>query len=77
MAENQFFISNTQADGPVKNQIAKALVERIVRAGQEGTKFRVVVVIPEVPGFAGQGQSLSFTGSNTSSWQLQSRTRRL
>ena len=53
MTENQFFISNTQDDGPVKNQIAKALVERIVRAGQEGTKFRVVVVIPEVPGFAG------------------------
>ncbi|TBU21722.1 phospholipase D/nuclease [Dichomitus squalens] len=52
--ENQFFISNTQEDGPVKNQIAKALVERIVRAGQEGKKFRVVVVIPEVPGFAGQ-----------------------
>ncbi|KAI0708777.1 phospholipase D/nuclease [Cerioporus squamosus] len=52
--ENQFFISNTQDDGPVQNQIAKALVERIVRAGREGTKFRVVVVIPEVPGFAGQ-----------------------
>ncbi|KAI9060697.1 phospholipase D/nuclease [Trametes sanguinea] len=52
--ENQFFISNTQEDGPVKNQIAKALVERIVRAGKEGKKFRVVVVIPEVPGFAGQ-----------------------
>ncbi|CDO76228.1 hypothetical protein BN946_scf184644.g2 [Trametes cinnabarina] len=52
--ENQFFISNTQDDGPVKNQIAKALVERIVRAGKEGKKFRVVIVIPEVPGFAGQ-----------------------
>ena len=49
-------ISNTQEDGPVKNQIAKALVERIIRAGQQGTKFRVVVVIPEVPGFAGQGE---------------------
>ncbi|TFK85137.1 phospholipase D/nuclease, partial [Polyporus arcularius HHB13444] len=52
--ENQFFISNTQDSGPVQNQIAKALVERIVRAGRDGTKFRVVVVIPEVPGFAGQ-----------------------
>ncbi|KAI0668061.1 phospholipase D/nuclease [Trametes maxima] len=47
-------ISNTGEDGPIKNQIAKALVERIVRAGREGKKFRVVVVIPEVPGFAGQ-----------------------
>ncbi|KAI1793724.1 phospholipase D/nuclease [Ganoderma leucocontextum] len=52
--ENQFFISNTQDDGPVKNRIAKALVERIIRAGREGKKFRVVIVIPEVPGFAGQ-----------------------
>ncbi|KAI0750490.1 phospholipase D/nuclease [Fomes fomentarius] len=52
--ENQFFISSTQDDGPIKNQVAKALVERIVRAGREGKKFRVVVCIPEVPGFAGQ-----------------------
>ena len=34
-------ISNTQDEGPVKNQIAKALVERIIRAGREGKKFRV------------------------------------
>ncbi|KAH9884507.1 phospholipase D/nuclease [Cubamyces lactineus] len=52
--ENQFFISNTQEEGPVKNLIAKALVERIIRAGREGKRFRVVVIIPEVPGFAGQ-----------------------
>ena len=39
---------------PVKNQVAKAIVERIIRAGAEGKKFRIVVVIPEVPGFAGQ-----------------------
>ncbi|KAH9926358.1 phospholipase D/nuclease [Amylocystis lapponica] len=52
--ENQFFISNTKVDsGPVKNLIAKALADRIIRAGQEGTKFKVVIVIPEVPGFAG------------------------
>lgn len=30
------------------NQVAKALVERILRAAEEGTKFRVIVVIPEV-----------------------------
>ncbi|KAH9940163.1 phospholipase D/nuclease [Epithele typhae] len=52
--ENQFFISNTQEDGPVKNTIARAIVDRIVRAGKEGKKFMIVVVIPEVPGFAGQ-----------------------
>ncbi|KJA15853.1 hypothetical protein HYPSUDRAFT_48013 [Hypholoma sublateritium FD-334 SS-4] len=51
--ENQFFISATKKGGSVVNQIAAALVERIVRAAKEDTNFRVVVVIPEVPGFAG------------------------
>ncbi|KAJ7610187.1 hypothetical protein FB45DRAFT_337033 [Roridomyces roridus] len=51
--ENQFFISATHDKDPVKNQIAASLVERIVRAGQHGQKFQVIVVIPEVPGFAG------------------------
>ncbi|EMD36120.1 hypothetical protein CERSUDRAFT_116030 [Gelatoporia subvermispora B] len=51
--ENQFFISSTRSDDVVKNQIAKALTERIIRAAQEGRKFQVVIVIPEVPGFAG------------------------
>ncbi|KDR66935.1 hypothetical protein GALMADRAFT_258822 [Galerina marginata CBS 339.88] len=51
--ENQFFISATKPGGSVVNQIAAALVERIVRAGKEGTKFKVVVTIPEVPGFSG------------------------
>ncbi|KAG8215687.1 hypothetical protein J3R82DRAFT_7561 [Butyriboletus roseoflavus] len=51
--ENQFFISNTRNEGPVKNQIAKALLERIIEAARAGKKFKVIVVIPEVPGFAG------------------------
>ncbi|KZV71453.1 phospholipase D [Peniophora sp. CONT] len=51
--ENQFFISNTQDTGVVKNTIAGALVERIVRAAQAGEKFHVIVIIPEVPAFAG------------------------
>ncbi|KAF7313495.1 Phospholipase [Mycena chlorophos] len=51
--ENQFFISATNHTDVVKNQIAAALVERIVRAARKGQKFHVVVVIPEVPGFAG------------------------
>lgn len=55
--ENQFFISNTGNEGPVKNQIAAALVERIIRAARSGTKFKVIVVIPEVPGFAGDVKS--------------------
>ncbi|EKM50988.1 uncharacterized protein PHACADRAFT_151417 [Phanerochaete carnosa HHB-10118-sp] len=51
--ENQFFISSTTTKDPVKNQIANALVQRIVQAARDGQKFKVVVVIPEVPGFAG------------------------
>ncbi|PCH39070.1 phospholipase D/nuclease [Wolfiporia cocos MD-104 SS10] len=51
--ENQFFISTTTQEGPVKNQIAAALVKRILMAASSGQKFKVVIVIPEVPGFAG------------------------
>ncbi|KAF7314957.1 Phospholipase [Mycena indigotica] len=51
--ENQFFISATHDKDVVKNQVAAALVERIVRAAQYDHKFQVIVVIPEVPGFAG------------------------
>ncbi|KAF8737923.1 hypothetical protein AX14_012197 [Amanita brunnescens Koide BX004] len=51
--ENQFFISSTIPDDAVKNQIARALVERILRAARAGAPFTVVVVIPELPGFAG------------------------
>ncbi|KAK7028554.1 phospholipase [Favolaschia claudopus] len=51
--ENQFFISCTHDKDEVKNQIARALVERIIRAAKEGQKFHVIVTIPEVPGFAG------------------------
>jgi len=55
--ENQFFISNTVEGGDVKNQIAKALADRIIRAAKEGKPFQVVVFIPEVPGFAGDVQT--------------------
>lgn len=51
--ENQFFISNTGNYGPVKNRVAEALVNRILSAAREGRKFRVIVVYPEVPSFAG------------------------
>ena len=48
-----YSISSQDGNGPVKNTIAGALVQRILRAAQAGEKFKVVVVIPEVPGFAG------------------------
>ncbi|KAJ6260547.1 hypothetical protein Dda_4773 [Drechslerella dactyloides] len=53
--ENQFFITATTSDGgwPVKNRIGEALVNRIVRAHQANEKFRVIVIMPSVPAFAG------------------------
>lgn len=50
--ENQFFISST-AGHPVRNQVAKALVERIKAAARAHQPFRVIVVIPLLPGFEG------------------------
>lgn len=46
-------ISATTDGDVVSNQIARALADRIIRAAQEGRRFKVVIFIPEVPGFAG------------------------
>lgn len=52
--ENQFFITATSdAQKPVKNMIGAAIVERILRAARAGQKFKIIVVIPSVPCFAG------------------------
>ena len=52
--ENQFFITATgEAQQPVHNTIGRAIVDAVVRAGKEGRKFRVIIVIPAIPGFAG------------------------
>lgn len=52
--ENQFFITATvDAQKPVKNKIGAAIVERILRAARAGAKFKMIVVIPAVPAFAG------------------------
>ncbi|KAI5301290.1 hypothetical protein KEM55_006093 [Ascosphaera atra] len=52
--ENQFFITATGGDqNPIHNVIGRAIVDAIVRAGKEGRKFRVIVVIPSIPGFDG------------------------
>lgn len=50
--ENQFFISSTAGE-PVKNQIAQALVERIKIAAHKKEKFKIIVVLPLLPGFEG------------------------
>jgi phospholipase D1/2 len=52
--ENQFFITATgDQQAPIHNTIGRAIVDAIVRAGKEGRNFKVIAVIPAVPGFAG------------------------
>ncbi|KAL1855686.1 hypothetical protein VTK73DRAFT_8533 [Phialemonium thermophilum] len=56
--ENQFFITATSdKQKPVSNKIGRAIVDRIVRAHQAGEDFHIIVVIPAVPGFAGDLKS--------------------
>ncbi|KAI8631907.1 phospholipase D/nuclease [Xylariaceae sp. FL1651] len=62
--ENQFFITATgDQQSPIHNQIGRAIVEACVRAGKEGRKFRVIIVIPAVPGFAGDLRDDAATGT--------------
>lgn len=52
--ENQFFITATgDQQSPIHNTVGSAIVEACVRAGKEGRKFRVIIIIPAIPGFAG------------------------
>lgn len=52
--ENQFFITATgDQQAPIENTIGKAMVTAVVNAAREGRKFRIIVLIPAVPGFAG------------------------
>lgn len=52
--ENQFFITATGEDqSPIHNTIGRAMVNAVLRAANEGRKFRIILVIPAIPGFAG------------------------
>lgn len=52
--ENQFFITATgEQQAPIHNTVGRAIVNACVRAGKEGRKFRVIIIIPAIPGFAG------------------------
>ncbi|KAK4130101.1 phospholipase D/nuclease [Trichocladium antarcticum] len=52
--ENQFFITATgDQQLPIRNTIGRAIVDAVVRAAKEQRKFRVIILIPSVPGFAG------------------------
>ncbi|KAL4914124.1 hypothetical protein BDW62DRAFT_204950 [Aspergillus aurantiobrunneus] len=62
--ENQFFITATgDQQAPVLNTIGRSIVDACVRAGKEGRKFRVIIVIPAIPGFAGDLRQNEATGT--------------
>jgi len=62
--ENQFFITATgENQAPITNTIGRAIVEAVVRAGKENRKFRVILVIPAIPGFAGDLRQDAATGT--------------
>ncbi|CAG8466471.1 3479_t:CDS:10 [Scutellospora calospora] len=51
--ENQFFVTSTEDDPnyAVKNRIGMSIVERIIKAHENGEKFRIIVIMPLLPGF--------------------------
>ncbi|XP_020209202.1 phospholipase D zeta 1 isoform X1 [Cajanus cajan] len=51
--ENQFFISGLAGDDIIQNRILEALYRRILLAHKEQKDFRVIVVMPLLPGFQG------------------------
>ncbi|KAI8970516.1 hypothetical protein BDB01DRAFT_731756 [Pilobolus umbonatus] len=51
--ENQFFISTTQDDKLLRNKIAQALLERIIKAHKSGQKYRAYIMMPLIPAFEG------------------------
>ncbi|EGR27867.1 phospholipase d1, putative [Ichthyophthirius multifiliis] len=51
--ENQFFISCT-AGPKVKNQIAQAILNRIKKAALNKEAFKVIIIMPLLPGFEGE-----------------------
>ncbi|KAK3307542.1 uncharacterized protein B0T15DRAFT_493016 [Chaetomium strumarium] len=56
--ENQFFITATSdKQKPVANKIGRAMVDRILRAHENGEDFHIIVMMPAVPAFAGDLKS--------------------
>lgn len=52
--ENQFFITATdEKQRPIKNKIAAAITERIIRAARNGEQYKMIIAIPAIPAFAG------------------------
>lgn len=62
--ENQFFITATcDKQKPVKNMIGAAIVERILRAARAGEKYKIIVIMPAIPAFAGDLKDDSSLGT--------------
>ncbi|KZZ91156.1 Phospholipase D [Moelleriella libera RCEF 2490] len=62
--ENQFFITATSdQQSPIHNTIGRAMVEAVVRAAKEGRKFRIIILIPAIPGFAGDLRENAASGT--------------
>jgi phospholipase D1/2 len=56
--ENQFFITATSdKQRPVTNKIGKAIVDRILRARNANEDFKIIIIMPAVPAFAGDLKS--------------------
>ncbi|XP_024029997.1 phospholipase D zeta 1 [Morus notabilis] len=51
--ENQFFISGLSGDEIIRNRVLEALFRRIMRAYNDKKCFRVIIIIPLLPGFQG------------------------
>ncbi|KAK3059427.1 hypothetical protein LTS18_010899, partial [Coniosporium uncinatum] len=52
--ENQFFITATcDEQKPIKNKIGGAIAERIIRAARNNEQYKMIIMIPAVPAFAG------------------------
>ncbi|XP_047334526.1 phospholipase D zeta 1-like [Impatiens glandulifera] len=51
--ENQFFISGLSGDDTIRNRVLESLYRRIMKAYNEKKCFRVIIVIPLLPGFQG------------------------
>ncbi|KAL2889644.1 Phospholipase D1 [Ceratocystis lukuohia] len=62
--ENQFFITATgNQQSPIHNTVGRAMVDAVLRAAEEKRKFRIIIVIPAVPGFAGDLRDDSAAGT--------------
>ena len=63
--ENQFFITATgNNQSPIKNNIiGSAIVERILRAARADRKFKIIIVMPAIPAFAGDLQADASLGT--------------